>query len=413
MITLADLEAARGRIADHVLLSPCPRSEAIGKQVGCTLFLKLENLQRTGSFKERGACNKLAMLVDEYSRRGETLAGVVCASAGNHAQGIAFHATARGIDATIVMPETTPLVKVQNTRAFGGRVVLHGANYDEAYEEARRIEAAEGRVFVHAFDDDAIIAGQGTIGLELLEQVPNLDAVVLAIGGGGLAAGIAVALKSKNPKIEIYGVQTVALPSMKAARAAGHPVTLPAAKTLAEGIAVRTVGARTFEILATHLDGFAVVDDEEIAEAILVLLEREKSLAEGAGAAPLAALLQGRLPVAGKRVAVVICGGNLDVNVLSRIIERGLVKSGRRVRLAVQLPDVSGALARLTRIVGEQKANILEIHHNRAYGHADLGEARVELVLETRGYKHADEVEACLVAAGYLVRPDASAPPVE
>jgi threonine dehydratase len=413
VITLADLEAARGRIADHVLLSPCPRSEAIGKQVGCTLFLKLENLQRTGSFKERGACNKLAMLVDDYASRGETLAGVVCASAGNHAQGIAFHATARGIDATIVMPETTPLVKVQNTRAFGGRVVLHGANYDEAYEEARRIEAAEGRVFVHAFDDDAIIAGQGTIGLELLEQVANLDAVVLAIGGGGLAAGIAVALKSKNPKIEIYGVQTVALPSMKAARAAGHPVTLPAAKTLAEGIAVRTVGARTFEILSTHLDGFAVVDDEEIAEAILVLLEREKTLAEGAGAAPLAALLQGRLPVAGKRVAVVICGGNLDVNVLSRIIERGLVKSGRRVRLAVQLPDVSGALARLTRIVGEQKANILEIHHNRAYGHADLGEARVELVLETRGYKHADEVEACLVAAGYLVRPDASAPPVE
>jgi threonine dehydratase len=397
VITFSDVEQARKRIGDSVFLSPCAYSEMLSRATGTKCWLKLENLQMTGSFKERGACNKLTAMSAEDRARG-----VICASAGNHAQGVAYHASRLGIDATIVMPETTPLIKVQSTRHFGGRVILHGANYDDAYERAREIEAEEKRTFVHPFDDDLIMAGQGTIGLELLEQNPYLEAVIVAVGGGGLSAGIAVAIKETNPRIKVFGVETSVLASMKEAVKVGAPVTLPAARTIAEGIAVRRAGDKTIEVVRKYLDDIVLVDEEEIAEAILMLLEREKTVAEGAGAAPLAALIHRRIPaVLGKKVAVIVGGGNIDVNVVSRIIERGLVKSGRVVRLQITIPDIAGSLARLTRIVADTKASVVQIHHDRTFAKTELNEAVVELVLETRGFEHIDEVRAALVAGGY------------
>jgi threonine dehydratase len=411
VITFADVEQARKRIRDRVYLSPCAHSETLSRKTGTKCWLKLENLQMTGSFKERGACNKLsAMSAEERAR------GVVCASAGNHAQGIAYHAARLGIQATIVMPEATPLIKVQSTKEFaatppeGGvpatpaRLVMHGASYDEAYEEALRIQAAEGLVFVHPFDDDLVMAGQGTIGLELMEQNPYLEAVVVAVGGGGLIAGVATAIKETNPRIKIYGVETAAIPSMKEALTHGAPVTVPAARTIAEGIAVRRAGQRTLALVQKYVDDIVTVDEEEIAEAILILLEREKTVAEGAGAAPLAALLHHRLPLAGKKVAAIICGGNIDVNVVSRIIERGLVKSGRMVRMHVIIPDVTGSLAKLTALLAEGHANVVQIHHDRTFASESgfgLSEAVVELVLEVRGEDHSADIRARLRAAGY------------
>jgi len=400
VISFADIEAARKRIAGSVFLSPCAYSEMLSRATDTKLWLKLENLQMTGSFKERGACNKLMTLSAEERARG-----VICASAGNHAQGVAYHAQRLGIDATIVMPEVTPLVKVQSTRSFGPRVILHGANYDEAYEKAKEIEAAEKRVFVHPFDDDLIIAGQGTIGLELLEQNPYLEAVIVAIGGGGIAAGIAVAIKETNPRIKVYGVETSVIPSMKVALEAGAPVTVPAARTIAEGIAVRRAGDKSYELVKKYVDDIVLVDEEEIAEAILALLEKEKTVAEGAGAAPLAALLHKRIPaILGKKTAVIVGGGNIDVNVISRIIERGLVKSGRIVRFVVTISDMTGSLARLTRLVADVKASVVQIHHDRTFATSELNEAVVELVLETRGFEHIEEVRAALVAGGYRVQ---------
>ena len=397
MISFVDVEQARKRIGNSVFLSPCAYSETLSKLTETRCWLKLENLQMTGSFKERGACNKLMAMSQEERARG-----VICASAGNHAQGVAYHATRLGIDVTVVMPETTPLMKVQNTRNFGARVVLFGANYDEAYEEARKIGSEEKRVYVHAFDDELIMAGAGTVGLELLEQNPYLEAVVVAIGGGGLMAGIATAIKETNPRIKVYGVETAVIPSMKRALEAGMPVTVPAARTIAEGIAVRRAGDLTMQVVKKYVDDIVLVDEEEIAEAILMLLEREKTVAEGAGAAPLAALLHRRIPaILGKKVAVVVSGGNIDVNVISRIIERGLVKSGRVVRLHVTIPDVAGSLARLTALVANTKASVVQIHHDRTFAKTELNEAVVELVLETRGFEHIDEVKAALVAGGY------------
>jgi threonine dehydratase len=400
VISFSDIEAARKRIADSIFLSPCAYTETLSRATGTKLWLKLENLQMTGSFKERGACNKLtAMSAADRAR------GVVCASAGNHAQGLAFHAQRLGIDATIVMPEMTPLVKVTSTKGFGAKIVLYGANFDEAFEKAKEIEAAENRVFVHPFEDELIMAGQGTIGLELLEQNPYLEAIVVAVGGGGLAAGIAIAIKETNPRIKVFGVETSVVPSMKAAFAAGAPVTVPAARTIAEGIAIRRAGVMTHEACQKYLDDIVLVDEEEIAEAILALLEREKTVAEGAGAVPLAALLHKRIPsILGKKVAAVIAGGNIDVNVISRIIERGLVKSGRTVRFVVTISDMTGSLARLTRLVADAKASVIQIHHDRTFGVTELNETVVELVLETRGFAHVEEVRAALVAGGYHVQ---------
>jgi threonine dehydratase len=299
------------------------------------------------------------------------------------------------------MPLTTPLIKVSATRGYGADVILHGANYDEAYEESVRRSKAEKLTLVHAFNDDAVIAGQGTIGLEMIAQHPDLEAVVVPIGGGGLIGGIACALKESNPKIQVFGVQPSRLPSMKVAVAEGKPVTLAAASTIADGIAVRRAGERTLPLVQKYVDDIATVEEEEIANAILLLLEREKTLAEGAGAAALAALVNRKLSIVGKKVAVLVCGGNIDVTLLSRIIERGLVKDGRLVRLRVHLPDYPGALNRLTSILAEHRANIVETAYDRAYHGVGLGETAIEITMETRGPEHIAEIIAALGAAGY------------
>ncbi len=396
-LTLADVLAARTRIGDAVYRSPCTRSEMLSRITGLSVYLKLENLQMTGSFKERGALNRLATLTPQQAVRG-----VVAASAGNHAQGVAYHATRRGIRAVIVMPLTTPLVKVTATRGFGAEVVLHGGNYDEACDEATRLCAAEGMTFIHPFDDALVMAGQGTIGLELLEQVEGLEAVVVPIGGGGLIGGIACAVKESNPNVRVIGVQTARLPSMQQAMAAHHPVTLEPATTIADGIAVRRAGDVTFPVVERYVDEIVTVDEDEIASAILTLLEREKTLAEGAGAVALAALLQHKTSLpAGARTAVLVCGGNIDVTLLSRIIERGLVQDGRLIRLRIHLLDRPGALTELTTLIARHRVNIVDTLYNRAYYGVNLGDTAIDITMETRGPEQVDELLAAMTAAGY------------
>jgi threonine dehydratase len=357
MVKLSDIQSALARVRKSIYVSPCTRSETFSELTGNSIFLKLENRQRTGAYKERGALNKLLSLTTE-----ERSCGVIAASAGNHAQAVAYHASNLGIRARIVMPLATPLIKVSATRGYGGDVVLHGANYDEAYDEALRLSAGEHLTFVHAFNDDEVIAGQGTLGLELLEQHPDLEAVVVPIGGGGLIGGIACALKETNSRIQVIGVQPARLPSVKVALSEGKPVTLPPAVTIADGIAVRRAGERTLPLIQKYVDDVVTVEEEEIANAVLLLLEREKTLAEGAGAAAVAAIVNRRVPMigdkTGKKVAVVVSGGNIDVTLLARIIERGLVKDGRLVRLRVHLPDYPGALHRVTGILAQHRANI-------------------------------------------------------
>jgi threonine dehydratase len=401
MVKLQDILAARERIRGALRPTPCPASDYFTEKTGCqAIWFKMENLQHTGAFKERGALNKLLTLSAEERARG-----VIAASAGNHAQGLAYHARKLGVKATIVMPERTPLIKVTRTRDdYGAQVVLKGANFDEAYEEAVRIQQEHNLVFVHPFNDPHVIAGQGTIGLELMEQTPFVDMVVVPIGGGGLISGIACALKETNPRIQVVGVQTAALPSMKASLEAGHVVELPAGATIADGISVRRPGELTYAMVRKYVDEVVTVDDEEIANAILMLLEQEKSVVEGAGAVGVAALINGHLPQANdKKVVVLLGGGNIDMNFISRIIERGLVKAGRLVRLEVRLPDRPGMLARLTTQVAEQRANIVEIHHNRAFSKAGLGEVMVEVTLETTGRPHIQELIDALSRQGWQV----------
>ncbi|PYV53896.1 MAG: threonine ammonia-lyase [Acidobacteria bacterium] len=396
MISSSDIRAAMGRIRGSVYLSPCARSQNFSESTGNSVFLKLDNLQRTGAFKERGALNKLLSLTAEQKS-----AGVIAASAGNHAQGLAYHAGRLGVHAQICMPLTTPLTKVSSTRAYGADVVLHGTNYDEAYEEALRRSEADRLTLIHAFDDDHVIAGQGTLGLEILEQQPSTDAVIVPIGGGGLIGGIACAIKESNPKVQIFGVQPARLPSMKVAVAEGKPVTLAPASTIADGIAVRRAGEHTLPLVRNYVDGIATVDDEEIANAVLLLLEREKTLAEGAGAAGVAALLNDKLALRGKNIAVVVGGGNIDVTLLARIIERGLVKDGRLVRLRVHLGDFPGALHRLTGILAQHRANIVETSYDRAYHNVNLGDTAIDITMETRGAEHIAELLGAISAANY------------
>jgi threonine dehydratase len=396
MLHLADIMAARSRIREVVNLSPCAHSRVLSERLGSELYLKLENLQMTGSFKERGASNKLALL-----DAGQRAAGVVCASAGNHAQGVAFHARRLGIHATIVMPLATPLVKISATRELGAKVVLHGANYDEAFEEAQTLHREHGGTFVHGFDDLEVMAGQGTIGLELLEQVPLLDAVLVPIGGGGLISGVAVALKERAPHIRVYGVQSAAVPSMIAARSAGIPVEVESRRTFADGIAVKRVGAHCLQICQRYVDDVVTVDEETIAEAVLLLLEREKTVAEGAGAAALAGLLSGKLPdLRGQNVGLIVSGGNIDVNLVARVIDRGLWRSGRLVCLRCTINDVPGALSKLLGIVASKQANVLEVEHERVGDGIELGLTEVDLLLETRGFEHIEELESALEQAG-------------
>jgi len=396
MVTLQTIQAAAARIRDSVILSPFVRSEKFSKVSGNTVFLKLENQQMTGSYKERGALNKILLLSENEKRRG-----VIAASAGNHAQAVAYHATKRGIAAQICMPITTPIVKVMATRGFGGEIILAGANYDEACQEAMRRCEQMGLTFIHPFDDEAVISGQGSVGLEMLSQQSDIDVLVVPIGGGGLIGGVACAVKETAPKVRVIGVQTSKLPSMKAAVEHGAPVVLPAKFTIADGIAVRCAGSVTFPLVQRYVDDIVTVDEEEIANAILQLLEKEKTLSEGAGAVATAAVLQHKIHFTGKKVGVFVGGGNIDVSLLSRIIERGLVKDGRLVRLRIHLPDHPGALEKLAGVIAGQKANIVETNYDRAYYGVLLGDTVIDITMETRGPDNIAELTAALDAAGY------------
>jgi threonine dehydratase len=396
MLTVREIKNAADRIRGSIVVTPFVHSEKFSQLTGNSIFLKLENLQMTGAFKERGALNKILLLSEEERRRG-----VIAASAGNHAQAVAYHATKRGIKAQICMPVTTPLVKVSATRGYGAEVILAGANYDEACEEALRRCKEYGLIFIHPFDDEAVIAGQGTLGIEMLEQHGDLDVLVIPVGGGGLIAGVACAVKESNPKIQVIGVQSSKLASMKAALEKNELVTLPANKTIADGIAVRCAGVLTFPLVRKYVDEIVTVDEEEIASAILQLLEKEKTLAEGAGAAATAAVLNGKIPLRGKKIGVLVSAGNIDVSLLSLIIERGLVKDGRLVRLRIHLPDHPGALQKLAAVIAEQKANIVETMYDRAYFGVVLGDTVIDITMETRGPEHVAQLTAALDAANY------------
>jgi threonine dehydratase len=396
LLTIQAIRDARARIRDSIYLSPFVRSETFSQLTGNSIFFKLDNLQMTGAFKERGALNKILLLNDDERRRG-----VIAASAGNHAQAVAYHSTKRGIKAEICMPLTTPITKVSATRGYGAEVILFGANYDEACQEAVRRCQQRGLTFIHPFDDEAVIAGQGTIGLEMLEVAEDLDAVIIPIGGGGLIAGVACAVKETRPQIKVVGVQTSKLPSMKAAVEKHKLVTLPPNKTIADGIAVRRAGDITFPLVEKYVDDIVTVDDEEIANAILVMLEKEKTLTEGAGAVAVAAVLNRKVPFSGKKLGILISGGNIDVTLLSRIIERGLVKDGRLLRIRIHLPDHPGALQRLATVIADHKANIIETRHDRAYYGVVLGDTVIDITMETRGPEHIAEIEDGLDAAGY------------
>ncbi|MEO6726889.1 MAG: threonine ammonia-lyase [Blastocatellia bacterium] len=384
MVTLSEIEAARVRLGRAVYRTPCPLSYTLSRLCGCNTYFKLENLQMTGSFKERGALNKLSQLSP-----AEREAGVVAASAGNHAQGVAHHATRLGIRSVIVMPKATPLVKVSNTRDLGGEVLLHGANYDEALAQAKLLSAEHGFTFVHAFDDEAIIAGQGTIGLELLEEETQFDAVIVPIGGGGMISGIATAIKESRPATRIIGVEPENFASMRAAVEEGRIIEIPSQPTIADGLAVKRAGQITSGIVRRYVDEIVTVSEDEIASAILKLLEIEKTVVEGGGAAGLAALLFGKIEgLENKNVAVVISGGNIDPNLLSKIIERGLAKDGRMVRIRAMMRDRPGELARICQHVADVGANILEVEHNRAFSNLEVGGVEIDLTLEARGHDH-------------------------
>jgi threonine dehydratase len=399
MITLEDVQAALARIRDRIYVSPCARTETLSRLTGTSAHLKLENLQMTGAYKERGALNKLLQLSP-----AERDLGLIAASAGNHAQAVAYHAGRLGVKATIVMPETTPITKVANTRSHGAKIVLHGANYDEAYAEARRLEQAEGLTFVHPFDDPAVIAGQGTIGLEILEQDAQVETIVVPIGGGGLVSGVAVAAKETRPGVRVVGVETEALPCMIAALDAGKPTTLEPANTVADGIAVKRAGELTFDHVKRYVDDIVTVSEEEIASAILYLLEKEKTVAEGAGAVAVAALMQKKIRgVEGRNVVAIVSGGNIDVNLVARVIERGLVKDGRLVRISVALQDKPGQLAKVSQIVAHHRANVIEVHHTRAFAYR-FGDTTLQLTLETRGPDHVEEILTALRERGYQVQ---------
>ncbi len=394
MLTLNDIEQAAQRIRGHLLHTPCVESRTLSQLTGAQVFLKFENLQYTASFKERGACNKLAQLSADERR-----SGVIAMSAGNHAQGVAYHAQRLGLRAVIVMPRFTPGVKIERTRGFGAEVVLQGDTLDESSAHARVLAGREGLIFVHPYDDEAIVAGQGTVGLEMLQAVPDLETLIIAVGGGGLIAGMATAAKALRPGIEIVGVQTSRFPAMvNAIKGTHHP---QGASTIAEGIAVGTPGLIPQAIIARLVDDLVLVDEGDIEQAMLMLLEIEKTLVEGAGAAGLAALLKYPARFAGRRVGLVLSGGNIDPMLLAAIIERGMVRAGRLARIKVGARDVPGSLAKITATVADAGANIDEVHHQRAFTMLSVQNVEIELVLQTRGREHIQQVLASLHAAGF------------
>ncbi len=399
MVKEEDVRQARERLSEIVQTTPLNYSRSLSEIVGAEVFLKLENLQKTGSFKLRGASNKILSLAPQAKRHG-----VVAASAGNHAQGVALGAQRVGIPATIVMPEGAPLAKVSATKGYGAQVVLHGSVYDDAYRRAVEINSQTGATFVHAFDDPEVIAGQGTVGLEILEQLPEVDTIVVPIGGGGLAAGIGTAVKTLHPHARLIGVQASGAPSMVQSLSLGKISTLDKVSTIADGIMVKEPGSLTFELVSRYLDMVVTVSDEEIAGAILTLLERCKVVAEGAGAVALAAVLNHKFELKGDKIAVLVSGGNIDVNFMAQIIERGLVKSGRRVKITTFVSDKIGTLHKVLEIVTRFRANIITVDHSRTEAALPLGMAEVALVLETEDQQHIERILEALTTAGYPVR---------
>jgi threonine dehydratase len=400
VISRRDIEQAHSLIRDHITRTPLVYSHTLSKLCGCDTLFKLENLQMTGAFKERGALNKLLHLT-----AAEQAAGVITASAGNHAQGVAYHAQRLDIKAKVVMPIGTPLIKVVSTQDYRAEVVLYGDTFDDAYEHARQLEAQEGRIFVHPFDDPLVIAGQGTIGLEILADTLGREAevIVCPIGGGGLIGGIATYMKETNPAVRIVGVEAAACPSMQAALQQGGPVKLPRAASLADGIAVKQVGQVNYELARQYVDEVVTVDEDEIANAVLLLLEIEKIVVEGAGAVPLAAILKYRERFAGQRVLSIVSGGNIDVNILQRIITRGLAVAGRTVEFKVRLRDVPGTLTAVLEVLKRLQTNIMDITHHRFDSLAPFGYVDVSITLETKGHPHIEEVKQALQAEGYLL----------
>jgi len=390
-----EIVAAQARIQKAIRQTPVIYSETFSKETGKGVFLKLENLQKAGSFKIRGAFNKLSLLPPSSKEKG-----VVAASAGNHAQGVALASSLLGIRATIVMPEGASLAKQMATRSYGGDVILFGQNTDEALKHAEKL-AEDGRSFVHPYDDREIIAGQGTIGLEILEEVPDVEAVIVPVGGGGLISGIAAIIKRRKPRTKIIGVQSMHVPSAFLSLKRGKRVEVRIKPTLADGIALRSLGEINFPIVQKYVDGILTVREEEIASAILMLMERKRVVAEGAGAVPLAALLSKKHQIAAKKVVLVISGGNIDVNVLDRIIEKGLSQTGRIVRFGVLVRDVPGPLAELSGLIAQNHANILHVIHERASRDIPIGLTKVIMVLETRGPDHVRKIRNVLKGTGY------------
>ena len=397
MLQLTDIQQAADRLKGQVLDTPCVESRTLSQVTGAQVFLKMENLQFTASFKERGACNKLAQLSKEERARG-----VIAMSAGNHAQGVAFHAERLGIRAVIVMPRFTPGVKVTRTQGFGAEVILHGDTLDAASAHAQALAREQGLSFVHPFDDEAIMAGQGTLALEMLAEQPALDTLVVPIGGGGLISGVATAAKALKPGIRVVGVQTARFPgAVNAVTGSTHG---QGASTIAEGIAVSAPGARCLPLIRQHVDDLLLVDEGDVEQAIVMLLEIEKTLAEGAGAVALAALLRHPQQFQGRQVGLVLSGGNIDPLLLAAIIGRGMVRSGRLVRIVVSTRDVPGSLARITALVADCGANVDEVHHQRAFTLLAAQNVEIEMVLQTRGHEHVQELLERLRGAGLEVR---------
>ncbi len=399
MLTLADVEAARARIKGGIYESPCVESIPLSQLTGAHIYCKLDYLQRTGSFKERGARNALLQLTDAQRARG-----VIAASAGNHAQGVAYHGGLLGIPVTVVMPKFAALIKVTNCRQLGAQVILHGGDLTEARTHAEALARRDGLTFLHPYDNLDVMAGQGTMGLEILEQTPDLDAIVVPVGGGGLLAGVGTVIKAKQPGVRVIGVEPAHAACFTAALAAGHPVTVPVSPTLADGLAVALLGTHPFARLREVVDEVVTVDEASIALAILRLIELEKSVVEGAGAAPLAAFLAGKLDaLRGRKVVLALCGGNIDLTILDRVMEVGLVADGRLSRFTVSISDRPGGLARLAEVIASTGASINEIVHDRAFSGPDLSAVRVICVVETTGHAHVRELHDALAAAGVRV----------
>jgi len=397
MIDLQRIEEASKRVKKVAVKTPFAFAPVLSKRAGCKIYLKKENLQITGAFKIRGAFNKISLLSDDEKKKG-----VVAASAGNHAQGVAFSANYFNIKATIVMPENTPLTKINGVKAYGAEVLLHGSNYDEAYMYAVEYAKKEGLVFVHPFADIDVMAGQGTIALEILDEIEDLDLVVVPIGGGGLIAGMASAIKQKNPKIKVIGVTAAGAPALRNSYFLGKPVDSTEVRTIADGIAVRDTSKETLDIILECVDDIVEVDDEEIADAILFLLENQKLVVEGAGAVGVAALLYDKLDInENSKVAIILSGGNIDVTMLSVIIEKGLIKSYRKMKLIVTLIDKPGSLMKLTEILASVSANIVQIGYDRTSASLAYGDANVSIGLETKGKEHQEKIRELLTLHGY------------